>query len=560
MNFSDPYRGGQGVDDVFGNEPLNQSPPYTGRNLFATDPLLVALSGNLSPAAQKDFIKIGDALGTAESFQLADLANRNKPILKTHNERGKRIDRVEFHPSYHALLRRGVSYGLQGSVWEEPTANKMDVGHHHQARAVRFFLTSQVECGHLCPLTMTNAAPAALRHSPRLAADWLPKVKNRTYDSTHKSPFEKKGITFGMGMTEKQGGTDVRANLTRAQAVNSDLWSITGHKWFLSAPMSDAFLVLAQAPGGLSCFLIPRMLPDGKMNNLRFQRLKDKLGNSSNASSEVEFNGTLGFLIGADGHGIRTILEMATLTRLDCAVASAGIMRSSLAHAVHHARHRSSFQKKLIDQPLQTRVLADLALDCGAATVLSMRLAESFDRAPRDETEAAFSRLMTPVVKYWVCKATPPFVTETMECLGGNGYIEDWPMARFYREAPVNAIWEGSGNVMCLDVLRALRSNPQTLDAVLLLVEAAFGSSQNPLLDVVRKAASAALKDEGSARIFTEQLALTVMAAELRRIARSDIADAFLESRLSRPYRTTYGMLDSRFDSRAILDAMYPAV
>ena len=543
--------------DVYGETPQNQSPPYSGRDLFSTDPLLVAMASNFSDAARQSFKRLGTSLGSADSFHLAALANKNPPVLKTHDERGKRIDRVEYHPSYHALMRRSVTEGLHGSVWED--SNARDAGHHHQARAIRFFLTAQVECGHLCPLTMTNAAPAALRHNPLLAQDWVPLIRSRTYDSSQKPAQNKTSVTIGMAMTEKQGGTDVKANLTYAQRVGGDLWRINGHKWFMSAPMSDAFLVLAQTDSGLSCFLVPRFLPNGEANKLRLQRLKDKLGNNSNGSSEVEFHGAGAFLIGAEGHGLRTILDMVTLTRLDCAVGSAGLMRTALGHAVHHTRHRGVFGKYLIDQPLAARVMADLALDGAAATVLSLRLAESFDRAARNPGEALFARLMTPVVKYWVTKAAPPFIAEAMECMGGNGYTEDWPMARYYREAPVNAIWEGSGNVMCLDVLRALRANPEALDVVLSLVDNTFGAERKSLTDVVRQAAVVSLKVEGSARILTEQLALTVAAAELHRIARADIADAFLDSRLSRPFRTTYGMMDGRFDARGILEAMYPA-
>jgi len=544
--------------DVFGNEPKNQSSPFIGYNLFESDPLIVAMSSDMSESVRSGFFELGKGLGSADSFQLAALANKHKPVLKTHDERGKRVDAVEFHPAYHALMRRGVTNGLQGSVWDEDKGElERDV--HHQARAIRFYLTAQVECGHLCPLTMTNAAPAALRHNPTLASEWLPRIRSRQYDPAQKAAHLKSGVTVGMAMTEKQGGSDVRANVTRATRHTDDVWTITGHKWFMSAPMCDAFLVLAQTTSGLSCFFMPRYLPDGRLNNLRLQRLKDKMGNISNASSEVEFHGAGAYLIGAEGHGIRTILDMVTLTRLDCALASAGMMRSALAHAVHHARQRYVFDTPLIKQPLAVRVMADMALDCAAATVLSLRLAEAFDRAPRMVGEALFARLMTPVVKYWVCKATPPFIAEAMECMGGNGYTEDWPMARLYREAPVNAIWEGSGNVMCLDVVRVLRSSPQALDAVLSVVEATFDKQKDALVDVVRKAAVVALRDEGSARILTEQLALTVAAAELHRIARSDIADAFLEGRLGRGFATTYGMIDARFDAGAILAAMYPA-
>ncbi|MEM8838894.1 MAG: acyl-CoA dehydrogenase family protein [Pseudomonadota bacterium] len=549
----------QTTPDPFGSRPSNQTPAFYPRNLFTGDPLLVALSDGISSAFREDMEKLGAEMGSAEVAQLGDLANRNIPVLKTHDERGARVDRVDFHPSYHALMRRSIARGLQGSVWESDASSPLDKGHRHQARALRFYMTAATECGHLCPLTMTNAAPAALRHNSALAREWLPRLINRHYDPSAKAGSRKAGATVGMGMTEKQGGTDVRANVTLAEPASENFFLVNGHKWFMSAPMSDAFVILAQTRNGLSCLFIPRILDDGAQNGLRFQRLKDKLGNRSNASAEVEFHNAVGFLIGAEGHGVRTILDMVTLTRLDCSIASAGMMRAAISHAVHHARHRTAFGSKLIEKPLHLRVLADMALDAAAAAVLSFRLAESFDEAGKNQGHAAFARLMTPVVKYWVCKATPPLVTEAMECMGGNGYIEDWPMPRLYREAPVNAIWEGSGNVMCLDVLRALRANPESLDAVIANVEDAFGGKSPALTDVLRKAANAALKDEGSARILTEQLALTVAAAELRRIARSDIADAFLEGRLNRPFSTTYGMMDSRFDPAAMVDAMYPA-
>lgn len=543
--------------DVFGETPLNQSPPFSGYNLYDGDPLLVALGSAMPAPVREDFAKLGASFGAPDSYQLAQLANTELPVLRTHDERGRRIDRVDYHPAYHSLMRRSIAAGLAGSVWQG-TDNAVEQGLEHQARAIRFYVASQVECGHLCPLTMTNAAPAALRHNPALAAEWLPLIRSRHYDPGLKSFRLKTGVTIGMAMTEKQGGTDVGQNVTRADPVSGDFYSITGHKWFMSAPMCDAFLVLAKTGQGLSCFFMPRFLPDGSANRIRLQRLKNKLGNCSNASSEVEFHGAGAFLVGAEGHGARTILEMVTLTRLDCALASAGMMRAGLTHAVHHSRHRHVFDRLLIDQPIAARVMADLALDCAAATVLSMRLAEAFDRAGDDPSEALFARLMTPVVKYWVCKAAPPFLAEAMECLGGNGYTEDWPLARFYREAPLNAIWEGSGNVMCLDVLRVLRAKPEALDGVLSTVNAAFGRSRVALGNLIRTAANAALADEGSARFLTEQMALTVAAAELQRIARPDIADAFLETRLGRGNSTTYGMLDSRFDARSMLEAIVP--
>jgi putative acyl-CoA dehydrogenase len=419
-------------------------------------------------------------------------------------------------------------------------------------------MTAQVECGHLCPMTMTNAAVAAIAHAPSVAEVWLPKVKARKYDAAQRPMADKAGVTFGMGMTEKQGGSDVGANTTRAEPADN-AWRITGHKWFLSAPASDAFLVLAQAKEGLTCFLMPRFLPDGSRNNIRFMRLKDKLGNRSNASSEAEFDRALAWQIGEAGRGIPTIIDMVTLTRLDCAIASAGIMRIAFAEAVHHARHRKAFGALIIDQPLMTRVLADMALDTCAAAALTFRLAESYDKAANDPSEAAFARLMTPTVKYWVTKIAPPMVGEAMECLGGNGYIEESRLPRLYREAPLNAIWEGTGNIMCLDVMRVLRKSSEPLEAVLANIEDTLGGTAKSTLNVLRAATAVALADEGSARILTEQLAMTVAAAALRRRFPAVIADAFLETRLGKPWRMTYGMLDSRFDAKSFVNYLAPA-
>jgi putative acyl-CoA dehydrogenase len=368
----------------------------------------------------------------------------------------------------------------------------------------------------------------------------------------------KEGLTLGMGMTEKQGGTDVRANSSRAERAGNGTHRLTGHKWFMSAPMCDAFLMLAQATEGLTCFLVPRILPDGRANGLRFQRLKDKLGNRSNASSEVEFDGVHAELVGEPGQGVKTIMDMVTLTRLDCALASAGIMRASVAEAVHHARHRSAFGNRLIDQPVMLRVLADLAIDSAAATALAFRLARSFDEAADGREHAAFARAMTPVVKYWVCKLAPPLIYEAMECMGGNGYVEDLPIARHYREAPVNAIWEGSGNVMALDVLRVLKRAPGLFDEVMEGLRRDLGPAGRGTVGVLRAAIDVSMSDEGSARILTEQLALAAAAAELKRLGAGRIADAFIETRLAGQWRSTYGMLPARHDARAIVDTLYP--
>jgi putative acyl-CoA dehydrogenase len=543
------------ADDT--HEVFNQSPPFAGVNLFLSDPGLGALVEGLPRAVIDRLTAHGEAVGSRESFELGRLANVSPPVLRTHDPTGVRIDVVEFNPAYHALMRRSVTAGLHASIWDaiEPEASVRSV-----ARAATLYMTAQAECGHVCPMTMTSAAVAALAHAPDLANVWLPKIRSRQYDSSNRPFTEKKGVTVGMGMTEKQGGSDVESNTTEAEDGRDGTFRLTGHKWFMSAPMSDAFLVLARAREGLTCFLVPRFLPDGTKNAVHYMRLKDKLGNRSNATAEAEFHGATGFLVGELGRGIPTIIDMVTLTRLDCAVASAGLMRVALAEAVHHTRHRRAFGELLIEQPLMTRVLADMALDALAAAALSFRLAESYDRAASDPAEAAFSRLMTPAVKYWVTKVSPALVAEAMECLGGNGYVEESRLPRIYREAPVNAIWEGAGNMMALDVMRVLRKSSEPLEAVLANIEDSLGSTAKSTLNIIRAAAAVALADEGSARILTEQLAMTVAAAALRRRFPSVVADAFFETRMSKPWRSTYGMLDSRFDARAFINFVFPPV
>ena len=533
----------------------NQPPPLAGGNAWRLDPLLRLCADGLNAEQEKETDALGRFVGSFEAQDMARLANTELPRLRTHDRQGHRIDQVEYHPAYHALMRRSIASGLHSSVWER---NADKGGGRHLARAVKFYMTAGLECGHLCPVTMTSASVAALMTTPAILNEWGPRILARAYDSSFKPPVEKNGLTLGMGMTEKQGGTDVRANTTSAERTRDGFHVLTGHKWFMSAPMSDAFLMLAQAREGLSCFMVPRIMSDGSLNGLQLQRLKDKLGNRSNASSEVEIKGAVGQMIGNPGEGVKTILEMVTLTRLDCALASAGLMRAGLAEAVHHARHRSVFGKALVDQPLMTRVLADMAIDVAAATALSIRLARSYDLATSDPAEAAFARAMTPVVKYWVCKIAPPLLYEAMECLGGNGYVEEGVLARAYREAPVNAIWEGSGNVMALDVLRVLGRSPRLFEAVLAPLKLDLGPASRGTLEVLKAAFGVVTSDEGAARILTEQLALAAAAAELRRLGMGSIADAFVETRLGGQWRTTYGMLDARFDARAMVDSLYP--
>ncbi|WP_421859070.1 acyl-CoA dehydrogenase family protein [Oricola sp.] len=536
------------------HEITNQTPSLGG-SAFRDDPLLSHYATGYGNADMTELHQIGAFVRSAEAIDLARLANAEPPKLHTHDRHGRRIDRLEFHPAYHALMRRSAGWGLTGSVWER---KEEAAAAGHVRRAIPFYMMAGLETGHLCPVTMTHASVAALLASPDLARSWVPRVVSRKYDSTIKAPGDKAGLTIGMGMTEKQGGTDVNANTTRAERAGKGIYRITGHKWFMSAPMCDAFLMLAQAPDGLSCFLVPRILPDGQPNGIQLQRLKDKLGNRSNASSEAEFHSAAAQIVGEEGAGVRTILEMVTLTRLDCAIASAGLMRASMSEVVHHARHRSAFGGPLIDKPLMVRVLADMAIDTAAATVLSFRLARAFDLAEQDEFEAAYARAMTPVVKYWVCKIAPPLIGEAMECLGGNGYTEDFVLARHYREAPVNSIWEGSGNVMALDLLRVYRRQPELFDMIIEQISDQLGRRAGATLDVLNAAFDLARSDEGAARLVIEQLAMAAAAAELYRLGAGRLADAFAETRLGGTWRMSYGMLDARFDAARILEALYP--
>jgi putative acyl-CoA dehydrogenase len=424
-------------------------------------------------------------------------------------------------------------------------------------------MAAQMEAGHCCPITMTHAVVASLQQAPELAATWLPKILVRDYNPAPVPAQAKRAVTFGMGMTERQGGTDVRANTTRAEPLEGsgpgEAYAITGHKWFLSAPMSDAFLVLAQARGGLSCFLLPRLTPDGALNGIRLIRLKDKLGNRSNASSEVEFDKAIGFLVGEEGRGIAAIIGMVTLTRLDCAMSSAGLMRQALARAIHHASYRSVFQRKLIDQPLMTQVLADMALDVEAAVALAFRLARAFDGGD-DPREAAYRRLMTPVTKYWVCKTAPMLVGEAMECMGGNGYVEDGGFPRLYREVPVNAIWEGSGNVMCLDVLRVLEREPESAELMLAtLEEAARGDARlSAALERLKELLAEVKRNQSAARSLVELLAATQAGALLLAHAPGAVSDAFIATRLGGGWRQSYGAGLGGADIRAITDRAAP--
>jgi len=513
------------------HEVFNQSPAFEDVDLFTCDqPLVGAVKATAGQAAASELAAFGRHWGSAAMAERGRLANENPPKLRTFDAKGFRRDHVEFHPSYHELMAHSAHAGLHNSTW---AANGGPAGQGAEVlRAARFFMAAQVETGHLCPITMTRAAVGALAVDPELLGRLMPVLGSRAYDPSFAPWSAKRGMTIGMGMTEKQGGTDVRANMTRAEGAGGH-YRITGHKWFMSAPMCDAFLVLAQAPGGLTCFFMPRFTPDGQVNAIHFQRLKDKLGNRSNASSEVEFTEAYALRLGAEGRGIATIIQMVSLTRQDCAIASAGLMRSGLAHALHHARHRSVFQKHLADQPLMRSVLADMALQVEATTALVMRLCHAFDLASSSALEAARMRLLTPAVKYWVCKSAPGFLYEAMECLGGNGYVEEGILARHYREAPVNAIWEGSGNVMCLDVLRALSREHEAARGVIEVLRnetAGLPGAAEALSFVANSLRSA--DSERVARMAVEKLALVAAAAALNAID-ADHAALFATTRLA---------------------------
>ena len=522
------------------HEVFNQSPPYEDVDLFSSDaPLIAAVKANGGAGELAPLAAFGRQWGTAEMFSLGRRANENPPKLQSFTSKGVRRDTIEFHPAYHDLMRASVAGGLHASTWT-PSGERAPPP-AEIVRAARYYMVAQVESGHLCPITMTRAALAALAAEPGLLAKFAPKVVTATYDGTFRPWWEKPGITLGMGMTEKQGGTDVRANMTAATPAG-DHYIITGHKWFLSAPMCDAFLVLAQAPGGLTCFLLPRFRPDGSVNALRLMRLKDKLGNRSNASSEVEFAGAFAWRVGPEGAGVRTIIQMVQLTRLDCVLASAGFMRMALAQATHHSRYRSVFQKHLYDQPLMRSVLADLALEVEGAVALMMRLARAFDRAAADPREAAYARAVTPAGKYWVCKTAPALICEAMECLGGNGYVEESILPRLYREAPVNAIWEGSGNVMCLDVLRALQRDEEAAGLVEVLArDAAELTGEKISVLAVDDLSRNAGESEAGARILVGRLAALAAAAALRASAPPAIVEAFVRTRLLNPRGVLYG-------------------
>jgi putative acyl-CoA dehydrogenase len=532
----------------------NQPPPLEDYNLFSTDRALLTSLEHSAPAIDRaELLQLGALAGDAGTIELGFDANRNSPELRTHDRFGERIDEVHFHPSYHALMCVAVTSGLHAAPWldREPNA--------HLRRAAKFFVWSQVEGGHLCPISMTYAAVPALERAPALGPQWIEKLGARCYDPRLLPVADKEAAICGMGMTERQGGSDVRANETRAQRAGSDgEYVLDGHKWFCSAPMSDAFLVLAQAERGLSCFLLPRVLPDGTRNPFAIQRLKDKLGNRSNASSEVEFHGSHAWLVGEEGRGIQTIVEMVNGTRLDCIIGSAALLRAALAQALHHATYRKTFGSTLVDHPLMQNVLADLALESEAATALFIRLAHAVDEGPRDAHATALKRIGTAVGKYYVCKRTPAFVAEALECLGGNGYVEESILPRLYREAPLNSIWEGSGNINALDVLRAVQKQPAALEALLRELEPATHDSRiaSAVLELRNDIAGEDI--EWRARGLVERMATLWQASLLLESAPSYVSDSFIASRIGPDASRSIGTLPTKSTLRAIVDRAAP--
>lgn len=537
----------------------NQVPELLDYNLFTTD---AALADGLQQAGggwhAEALTRLGGKLGSADILQLGALANRHPPQLHTHDRVGNRIDSVEFHPSWHRLLGLLRREGLHALPFSSPRPGAQ------VARAAGYFLHAQVESGSLCPTTMTFASIPVLANEPALFARLRDKLFSLEHDPRDLPLVQKKSILIGMGMTEKQGGSDVRSNATVAVPVRGEgrgtEYALTGHKWFFSAPMCDAHLVLARTDRGLSCFFVPRWRDDGGKNSILIQRLKDKLGNQSNASSEVEFQEALGVMVGEEGRGIPTIIEMANFTRLDCVIGSAGLMRQAFVQAAHHARHRSAFGRLLAGQPLMRNVLADLALESEAATLLMLKLASAFD-APDEPLLRAWRRIVTPAAKFWICKRAIAFTGECMEVWGGNGYVETGPMARMYREAPVNSIWEGSGNVMCLDVLRALERDPE--GALLLLADLQEAAAGHPallaLLDALRRDLQAAPEErEALARRLVQRLVLAAQAALMLRHAPPDIAEAFVASRLDADGGRVYGTMGTPALQERILDRAWP--
>lgn len=532
---------------------LNQAPPLANYNLFLTDATLVnAVEREGAGWAREQISSLGAFLGTEEAQRWGFEANENPPVLQTHDRFGNRRDEVVFHPAWHNLMRTALAYKLHSLPWIEKRRGA------HVARAALMMLASQNEGGHICPVSMTFSGVAALRAEPDLVREWEPRILSSQYDPSFLPVSEKTGALMGMGMTEKQGGSDVRANTTWAERIgNSREYRVTGHKWFCSAPMCDAFLILAQAPKGLSCFLLPRWKPNGERNHFYIQRLKQKMGNRANASSEVEFANAWVHLVGEEGRGISTIIEMVNHTRLDCSIGAAATMRQAAVQAIHHARHRKAFGKLLVDQPLMRNVLADLLIESEAATLLMVRIAAAFDGREADPQERAFARIATAIGKYWLCKRACVHAGEALECLGGNGYVEESIMPRLYRDAPLNSIWEGSGNVICLDILRALDREPASREALMHEFRQTQGVDLRLdafLLDLDRQLMQAdrSANGEAQARRLAEKLALGLQAGLMIRHGSPAVAEAFLASRLRNDHGYTFGTLPAGVDLQAI--------
>jgi putative acyl-CoA dehydrogenase len=532
----------------------NQPPPFEDINLFDNDAALIgAVEAAGGEPHGEHLSAFGRRVGSAEVLEWGEQAEKNPPVLKSFDRYGQRLDEVEFHPAYHALMDLGLSAGVAGAAWRAETAG-------HTLHAALLFLMGQAESGVCCPMSMTYASAATLARAPHLAEQWMPLVASCAYDARFMPASQKTAATIGMAMTEKQGGSDVRANTTRAEQADG-AYALHGHKWFCSAPMCDAFLTLAYLDEGLSCFLVPRWKPDGERNAIHIMRLKNKLGDRANASSEIEYHGAYAELVGEPGRGVRVIIDMVQLTRLDCIVGSASAMRASLARALWHAEHRTAFQKKLIDQPAMTRVLGDLTIESEAATALAFRIAHATDRAPGDEQEAAFARLATPIAKFWSCKRQPAFVYEALECHGGAGFIEEGAMARLYRTAPLNAIWEGSGNVIAIDALRAIQREPESLEAVIAEAAGAHGANRHYDAHVRRLTQwlEPGALNEGAARTFVEDVGLALAGAALKRTAPDFVFDAFCNARLdANARRAHYGATDALVDLDSLIQRAAP--
>ncbi|MEV5573261.1 acyl-CoA dehydrogenase family protein [Spirillospora sp. NPDC052269] len=538
------------------HEVFNQVPPMIGHDVADDPALLDGLAREGAGWAAPEVHELGVLAGTERAQEWGRLANENPPVLRTHDRFGNRVDEVEFHPSWHELMNVAVTHGLHGAPWADDRPGA------HVARAAKFYVW-RVDAGHGCPISMTYASVPALRQSPELAAQYEPLLAKPGYDYGLRAPLTKNALLAGMSMTEKQGGSDVRANTTRATLQADGTYTLVGHKWFTSAPMCDLFLTLAQTEAGVTCFLVPRVLPDGALNPLRLMRLKDKLGNKSNASSEIEYENAVAYRVGEEGRGVRTIIEMVNMTRLDCVIGAASGMRAGVAMAAHHAAHRKSFGRYLAEHALMRNVLADLSLESEAATVLMMRLAGATDRSVRgDASETAFKRLALAVSKYWVCKRWPSHAAESLECLGGNGYVEDSGMPRLFRESPLNSIWEGSGNVAALDILRAMAKEPETVEAFFTEVGLAVGADAR-LDDAVRRTKDA-LTDldtvELRARRIAEQLALILQGSLLVRHGHPAVADAFCATRLAGDQGLAFGTLPAGLDLTPLIDRATPKI